>query len=141
MYQKVAADLAAVGVQLDIQFAQGPSWVQMWFSGDWQDADLISSAWSNTTFMDAARGFETYSCLRPNPFFCEPSLTPKIEAVAAEFDEGKRLQMLLEISQEMHDLAPVLYLFPTTQNLVYGDDVTGLEFIGIRAQLHKLKFQ
>ncbi len=141
MYQKVAADLAVIGVQLDIQFAQGPSWVQMWFSGDWNDADIISSAWSNSTFMDAARGFETYSCLRPNPFFCEPSLTPKIEAVAAEFDEAKRLQMLLDISQEMHDLAPVLYLFPTTQNLVYGDDLTGLEFIGIRAQLHKLKFQ
>lgn len=140
LYQKVAQDLAAIGVQLDIQFAQGPSWVQMWFSGDWKDADLISSAWSNTTFMDAARGFETYSCLRPNPFFCEPSLVEPIELVAGEFDEGVRLAMLQDISKRMHDLAPVVYLFPTTNNLVYSSDVTGLEFIGIRAQLDRMRF-
>lgn len=140
LYQKVAQDLAAIGVQLDIQFAQGPSWVQMWFSGDWKDADLISSAWSNTTFMDAARGFETYSCLRPNPFFCESSLTEPIKRVAGEFDEGVRLAMLQDISKRMHDLAPVVYLFPTTNNLVYSSDVTGLEFIGIRAQLDRMRF-
>lgn len=140
LYQKVAQDLAAIGVRLDIQFAQGPSWVQMWFSGDWKDADMLSSAWSNTTFMDAARGFETYSCLRPNPFFCEPSLVEPIKAVAREFDDAVRLAMLKDISQKMHDLAPVLYLFPTTNNLVYTSEVTGLEFIGIRAQLDQLRF-
>lgn len=140
LYQKVAQDLAAIGVKLDIQFAQGPSWVQMWFSGDWRDADLISSAWSNTTFMDAARGFETYSCLRPNPFFCEPGIVPKIEAAAVEFDETKRLTMLQDISKEMHDLAPVVYLFPTSNNLAHTDDVTGLTFTGIRAELESVRF-
>lgn len=140
LYQKVAQDLTAIGVQLDIQFAQGPSWVQMWFSGDWKDADMISSAWSNSTFMDAARGFETYSCLRPNPFFCEPSLVEPIKAVAEEFDTAVRLEMLKDISKQMHDLAPVVYLFPTTNNLVFTSEVTNLEFIGIRAQLDRLKF-
>ncbi|MDG2242158.1 MAG: ABC transporter substrate-binding protein [Rhodospirillaceae bacterium] len=140
LYQKVAQDLAAIGVQLDIQFAQGPSWVQMWFSGDWNGADLLSSAWSNTTFMDAARGFETYSCLRPNPFFCEPEIAKSIEAVASEFDADVRLAALKNISQQMHDLAPVVYLFPTTNNLVYTPEVTGLEFIGIRAKLESLRF-
>jgi peptide/nickel transport system substrate-binding protein len=127
-------------VQLDIQFAQGPSWVQMWFSGDWNGADLLSSAWSNTTFMDAARGFETYSCLRPNPFFCEHEIAKSIEAVASEFDADVRLAALKNISQQMHDLAPVVYLFPTTNNLVYTPEVTGLEFIGIRAKLESLRF-
>ena len=140
MYKKVAQDLAAIGVRLDIKLTQGPGWVQMWISGDWKGADLISSAWSNTTFMDAARGFETYSCLRPNPFFCEPGIAADIEAVAGEFDENLRLKKLKDISRRMHDLAPVLYLFPTTQNLVYSPDVTGLEFVGIRAQLEKLRF-
>ncbi|MGY8962937.1 MAG: ABC transporter substrate-binding protein [Rhodospirillales bacterium] len=140
LYQKVAQDLAAIGVKLDIQFAQGPSWVQMWFSGDWKGADLISSAWSNTTFMDVSRGLETYSCLRPNPFFCEPSLVELIELAAGEFDESIRLAMLQDLSKKMHDLAPVVYLFPTTNNLVYSSDVTGLEFIGIRAQLDQLRF-
>lgn len=140
LYQKVAQDLAAIGVKLDIQFSQGPSWVQMWFSGDWGSADLISSAWSNTTFMDALRGFETYSCLRPNPFFCEPRIVPHIEAAAVEFDDAKRLALLQDISQEMHDLAPVVYLFPTTNNLAYTDDVTGLTFTGIRAELEHLRF-
>ncbi len=140
LYQKVAQDLAAIGVQLDIQFAQGPSWVQMWFSGDWKGADLLSSAWSNTTFMDAARGFETYSCLRPNPFFCEPSIAGSIESVAGEFDADVRLAMLKDISKRMHDLAPVVYLFPTTNNLVYTSEITGLEFVGIRALLESLRF-
>ena len=140
LYQKVAQDLAAIGVRLDIQFAQGPSWVQMWFSGDWKDADLLSSAWSNTTFMDAARGFETYSCLRPNPFFCEPGITEAIEAVAGEFNADLRLAMLKDISKRMHDLAPVIYLFPTTNNLVYTSEITGLEFVGIRALLESLRF-
>lgn len=140
LYQKVAQDLAAIGVRLDIQFAQGPSWVQMWFSGDWKDADLLSSAWSNTTFMDAARGFETYSCLRPNPFFCEPGITAAIEAVAGEFNADLRLAMLKDISKRMHDLAPVIYLFPTTNNLVYSSEITGLEFVGIRALLESLRF-
>lgn len=140
LYQKVAQDLAAIGVKLNIQFSQGPSWVQMWFSGDWRNADLISSAWSNTTFMDALRGFETYSCLRPNPFFCEPGLVPKIEAAAVEFDDVKRLSMLQDISKDMHDLAPVVYLFPTSNNLAYTDEVTGLTFTGIRAELESIKF-
>lgn len=141
LYQKVAQDLAAIGVQLDIQFSQGPSWVQMWFSGDWGDADLISSAWSNTTFMDALRGFETYSCLRPNPFFCEQRIMPKIQAASVEFDETKRLAMLQEISKEMHELAPVLYLFPTSNNLAYTDAVTGPTFTGIRAELESVRFK
>jgi peptide/nickel transport system substrate-binding protein len=141
MYQQVAQDLSVIGVTLNIQFAQGPRWVQMWFSGDWDDAGMISAAWSNVTFMDTARGFETYSCVRPDPFFCEPSVVPDIEAAAQEFDVEKRRAILQKLAMDFHELAPTLFLFPTTNNLTYSPDVVPAEIIGIRSRAETMRFK
>ncbi len=140
MYQQVAQDLSNIGVTLNIQFAQGPRWVQMWFSGDWDDAGMISAAWSNVTFMDTARGFETYSCVRPDPFFCEPSVVPDIEAAAQEFDVAKRRAILQKLAMDFHELAPTLLLFPTTNNLAYSADIIPAETIGIRSRAETIRF-
>lgn len=138
MYQKVAQDLNAVGVDLDIQFVQGPRWLRMWFSGNWGEADLISSAWSNTTFMDAARGLETYSCLRANAFFCDKKVADILGLAAKEMNSDRRLEFLHQAALEMHNSATVLYLFPQIQNLILSKSVKGIAKVGNRVKMENL---
>jgi len=112
MYQKIAQDLAAVGIQFEPRPVQGGQWIAKYFSGEWGEADAISATWNGASYWDVIRAIEIFSCNKPAPFFCVPDLMPRIDATHGMFDPEERERALQALSKEIHDLAPSLFLVP-----------------------------
>lgn len=110
IYQKAAQDLAAVGVRLDVRAVPYPSWVTKYFSGEWDDADAFSYVWTSSKFFDAIGAIEIGSCLKANPFFCDPSATAAIRASGEEMNVESRRTMLQSILGRLHTQTPALWL-------------------------------
>lgn len=130
IFQRVAQDLAAVGVKLNMRSVLGTEWVQMWTSGDWKGADALSSNWNGASYMDAGRAVESYTCARPGPFFCAPEVEKLLAQSNVEFDEAKREKQLQQALALLHDLAPSIYLFPQTEIMALSKDVLNTPFRG-----------
>ena len=110
MYLKVAQDLAAVGVNMEVQPLQGPAWIRKYFSGEWEEADVISATWNGASYWDVVRAIEIFSCKKPGAFFCVPKTMPVIDSTHSIFDGDERERVLQDLSKQMHDLAPAIFL-------------------------------
>lgn len=128
MYLKVAQDLAAVGVQMEVQPLQGPEWIGKYFSGDWGQADSISATWNGASYWDVIRAIEIFSCKKPGAFFCAPELIPMIEASHRMFDVAERSGALQDLSRKMHELAPSVFLLELADVIAYSDRLADLPF-------------
>lgn len=128
IYQSVAQDLRLIGVDLEIRPTFGTEWIRKWFSGDWGDADILSSIWNTSAYMDAIRAIETVSCAKNGTFFCIPEMMDDIEATKTNFDPVSREKQLQTLMADLHDLAPSLYLFPQTAIFAFADRVQNITF-------------
>ena len=128
IYQTVAQDLRKIGVDLEIRATFGTEWIRKWFSGDWGDADIISSIWNTSAYMDAIRAIENVSCSKVGAFFCVPDMMAEIEATKTNFDPVSRERQLQDLLAKLHDLAPSLYLFPQTSVFGFADRVQNITF-------------
>ncbi|MSO96726.1 MAG: hypothetical protein EXR11_00695 [Rhodospirillaceae bacterium] len=130
MYQRIAQDLAAVGIKVEFRNALGPDWVGMWTSGDWKGADIISHTWGGSTYMDAQRPLENIMCKKQGAFFCNPEIDAMIEESSKTFDPVEREKKLHAVLAKLYDLAPALFLFPQTDVIAFSPNVTNIAFKG-----------
>lgn len=130
MYQRIAQDLGAVGIEVEFRNTLGPDWVRMWFSGDWRGADIISHTWGGGTYMDSMRPLENVMCKKSGAFFCDPAIDTLIEQTSHTFDEGAREKQLQDILAKLYDLAPALFLFPQTDVMAFSPKVKNIVFHG-----------
>jgi peptide/nickel transport system substrate-binding protein len=130
VFQKVAQDLAAVGIEMNLNNVLGTDWVAMWASGDWRGADVLSSTWNGSTYMDAGRAVESYTCAKSGPFFCAPEVEALFARSNVEFDEKKREAMLQQALAMLHALAPSIYLFPQTEIMAVSPKVKAIPMRG-----------
>ena len=121
MYQKVAQDLAQVGVDVEVQPLQGPQWIRKYFSGEWEEADAISATWNSASYWDVIRAIEIFSCKKPGAFFCEPDLMPAINGSHGIFNPVERDRVLQDLSKTMHDLAPAIFLIQLVDIVAVSD--------------------
>jgi peptide/nickel transport system substrate-binding protein len=126
IYQKVQADLAEAGVQLELRPVLPNDWVRMYTSGDWGGADIISSTWNAASYHDTIRAFDQYSCRKPGLMFCAPEIEPLIDASNAELDPAKREVILQDIMAKMHTQAPTIFLVNFTSVYAYTDKVNNI---------------
>jgi peptide/nickel transport system substrate-binding protein len=110
IYQKVASDLAAVGVELELRQVMPNDWVRMYATGDWDGADAVTGNWNSAAFGDTIRALEMYACRRPGTFFCDREADRLIDASNGELDDGKREALLRAAMARFHDQAPSLFL-------------------------------
>jgi peptide/nickel transport system substrate-binding protein len=118
IYEKMAQDLAAVGVRADVQAITFADYQSKYASGNWGSVDAFSQIWNNAAYQDPIRALEYFSCLKPNPFFCEESVVPALRAVNAELDADRREGLLQDLNARYHTLAPAIWI----SNAIY---VTG----------------
>jgi len=138
-YNKVAQDLAAVSVSMELKPLQGQQWIRKYFTGDWGQADAISATWNAASYWDVIRAIEIFSCKKTGAFFCAPDLMPAINASHGMFDPEERSLTLQGLSQNMHDLAPSLFLVHIVDVIAASDKFGELPFRHKQLAVDKLR--
>jgi peptide/nickel transport system substrate-binding protein len=114
IYQQIAADLAAVGVTVEMRAATAAQITQWFREGSWP-GDLFSMDFGTMPSLDPMRAFRMHSCRNAQPWFCDPALEPLFVAAETEPDEEKRRAVIQKLARAYHHAAPVIYLWPLPQ--------------------------
>lgn len=123
MYQKVAQDLQAIGIDVTLRGITFSDYSSKYAISEWGDADAFNLIWNNSAFQDPIRPIEYFSCLRANPFFCAPELVDPIKRSNAEMDPAMRDLLLQDIMSQLHDLAPAIWLTSSVYTSAYNDRI------------------
>lgn len=138
IYQVVAQNLAAIGVNVKLDPIPGQRWLGMYFSGDWDGADILDTSFNNSIHGDAIRSIETASCLKAGAFFCDEAMLPLIEDSNRDFDPASREKKLQSLVAALHHNPPALYLFPYFDTLAYSKRLNDLDLSGPRLNLEQI---
>jgi peptide/nickel transport system substrate-binding protein len=109
-YQKIAQDLTAIGVVTEMRSMSASEFLRRFMSGDWGPYDAFTLLWNSEPIRDTGRTLEYFSCLRPQPFFCDQDVADAILESRSERDPEARRRSLEEIMSRMHELAPAIWL-------------------------------
>ena len=139
IYQKMAQDLAEVGVKVNLQSITFADYQSKYASSNWGAVDAFSQTWNNAAFQDPIRAVEYFSCLKPNPFFCDPDLVPAIQQVNAEIDLQKRESYLRALMVRMHDVAPAIWITNAVYVTGYTEKVNRIEILPTGITFEKLQ--
>ena len=110
VFQKVAQDLAAIGVQVELRSMTFADYARRLFNGDWQGIDAFSNGWLSIGVGDPIRAIDQFSCGYNAPFFCEPAMMPMIEATRTEMDPLKRDKLMQNLMAKFNDVGVALWL-------------------------------
>ncbi|NKB42707.1 MAG: hypothetical protein GKS03_00375 [Alphaproteobacteria bacterium] len=110
IFQKIAQDLAAIGVQTELRQISFPDYVRRLFNADWGDIDGFSIGWLNMQLWDPQKSFEQFSCMYTAPFYCDEGMMPLIDNARTEMDPVKREKLLKDIVLRFRNQAAALWL-------------------------------
>jgi peptide/nickel transport system substrate-binding protein len=124
VYQAAADDLAAVGVDVQLQVVPYATWLSRFMGNSWGNTDAFSWAWT-ALFYDAARALRPFTCVRDNPFFCDAESTAAYQDATREMDPAQREEKLMELMTVVQGLAPALWLVTVTHDYAVHRRVKG----------------
>jgi peptide/nickel transport system substrate-binding protein len=140
VFQKVAQDLGAVGVQVELRTMTFADYARRLFNGDWAGIDAFSNGWLSTGIGDPIRAVDQFSCGYNAPFFCEPAMMPLIDATRSEMDPARRDALMRNVMAEFNRVGVALWLVefstisglsPGVRNFETRADGLALRFEGI----------
>jgi peptide/nickel transport system substrate-binding protein len=139
VFQTAAEALGKIGVKVRLRNLTFASWFTKYLSGTWDaDTDGFTLSWNAAPYNDVARPMEIYSCLKPNPFFCDPALTRRLEDAGAEMDLVKREALLKALARDYRDAAPALFLYDVFDLFGVAQGVAGVEIVNRVPVYHKI---
>lgn len=126
IHQRMAADLAEIGIKVEIRSAPMQQYLQYLGAGNFP-TDAFGMSYPADPNIDAIRPLRIHSCLRRQPFYCDERIMPKIQAalIAQNVDEAVGLRR--EILAWYHDEAPMLFVYEGVRFYGLGARVAGFE--------------
>ena len=109
VFQQVAADLAKVGVTLEIRSVPAPKYARGIFSGDWEGT-AVAIDYNTSPSLDALRAFRRHSCLWPKPWYCDETLMPLLNQAMSTFDLDKRRELTKQVLRHQRDQASAIFI-------------------------------
>jgi len=109
-YEKAAADLAAVGIRMEIRQLPWSQWVRGVLQGDWQ-GEAFAFEYETLPTGEAMRPFRLHSCSWPHPWYCDPETEPLIGEAKSTFDAARRMQLVHQIQANYHRKAAAVLLY------------------------------
>jgi peptide/nickel transport system substrate-binding protein len=110
IFQKMAQDLSAVGVDVELRSMTFADYARRLFNAEWQGIDAFSNGWLSIGLGDPSRAVEQFSCAYSAPFFCEPAMMPLIEATRTEMNPDKRAALMRGVMSSFNDNGVALWL-------------------------------
>jgi peptide/nickel transport system substrate-binding protein len=107
--QKVAADLAKVGVRLEARSIPTPKYARGLNFGDW-DGTAIGIDYNSAPSLDPLRAFRRHSCLWKKPWYCDETIMPLLKEAMGTFDLDKRRALTRQVLRYQRDQAAAVFL-------------------------------
>lgn len=120
--QKVAQDLAAVGVRMEVRAVPQSKIFRNAYDGGFE-GQAFSMMYGSIPYMDALAALRLHSCLWQTPWNCTPAFARRIQQASTTFDLAERERLTRALVRDIRDDAPALWLY---------DDVT---FDGVAARV------
>lgn len=127
IYQQAAIDLAAVGIDMELQQIRFPEWLEYFLNNTWP-GDVFGSSWNTAPYMDSIRPYTYMTCAKRTPHFCDESMTPAYDATFAEFDPARRAELLKALHRQTTEVLPALFLVEQADVTGIAPGVTGLDY-------------
>jgi len=126
-YQKIAQDLTAAGVNTDLKALTATEYLRRFMATDWGPYDAFTLLWNSEPLRDVGRAMEYFSCLRPQPFFCDEEIAQSILESRAQTDPAARKRALEQIMARMREQAPAIWLNNMAQITASRPGVANIE--------------
>lgn len=110
MYQKVAQDLAAIGVEMEIRTFPVTQLIRSVLEGEW-DGDAFGVTYAAEPTVDVLRPMRNHSCLWVHPWFCDKRIMPAINEALVTFDVERGLELRHEVMKFYREQWVSLYLY------------------------------
>jgi peptide/nickel transport system substrate-binding protein len=110
--QQIAADLADVGIQMEVRLIPFAQLLKATIQGAWRGSALLMDF--NNRHADALRPFTrtNHACTGIAPWYCNMGIQPVIDEARRTFDAGERARLTRQIVRHYRDEASALWLFP-----------------------------
>ncbi len=119
LFQQIAADLAKVGVRMEIRsILLSQLSANMHSAAGWTGS-AFGTDYGTAPSLDSLRSLKLHSCLHPYKWFCDPEGLPMIERALAANTEQERTDMTRAIFRRYHELFPAILLW----DIVYFDGI------------------
>lgn len=141
VYQKVAEDIRAVGVDVTLRTPPFATWLRKYLANDWGDTGAFSLMWDSGAYADAVRPLRNFSCAKAVPFFCDETVMPLIERTDRIMDPAARERHLQSVLAKMRETAPALLLTTASQRIATTDDVEHLTLNPPNIAYHTMRFK
>ena len=109
--QLIAADLARIGVGMEIQRTTFPKYLEYMYQTGWPDP-YVAFAMVTSGF-DPMHGFRTRSCNWQTPYYCDEAAVPLIAAAESAFDPDERRRLVGALMAHEHDNPPGIFMWQT----------------------------
>ena len=110
MYQKVAQDLKAIGVTMEIRTFPVTQLIRSVMEGGW-DGDAFGVTFATEPTVDVLRPMRNHSCLWVHPWYCDERIMPAIEEALVTFNEQRGLYLRHEVMRFYREEWVALYLY------------------------------
>jgi len=124
--QKIAQDLAAIGVRMEIRAVPQSKIFRAAYDGSFE-GQAFTMMYGSIPYMDALVSLRLHSCLWQTPWNCVPAYAERIQQAYAAFDLEERERLTKALVRDIRDDAPALWLY---------EDVT---FDGVAARVKNYK--
>lgn len=141
LYQQVAQDLRAVGVDVTVRTPPFATWLRKFQSNEWGDTDGFSLMWDSGAYADAIRPVRNFSCAKAVPFFCDDSIMPLIEETDRIMNVADRERHLRTVMRRMRDISPALLLTTASQRVATTLDIKSLSLNPPNISYHTIELQ
>jgi len=108
--QRVADDLAGVGIKVEIRTKPGTQYLLDFVQGRYEP-DAFTLQWGSYPSLDSIQMSSIGSCRKTNPWYCNPDIEPTITAAWSEADPDKALALRHKVMKFYHDEAPSLFMY------------------------------
>lgn len=128
IYQSVAHDLRQVGVRPVLRTITFADYLRKLARNGW-DGDAFGASWNGAPHNDVTRAMESFSCKRPNAFFCDKPLTDALTRASEMTDEAARAKAIAGLAQQYHDMAPTLFLVEQVDMFAHRPGLAGVQIV------------
>lgn len=110
MYQKVAQDLLAIGVTMEIRTFPVSQLIRSVMEGGW-DGDAFGVTFAAEPTVDVLRPLRNHSCLWVHPWYCDERIMPAIEEALVTFDIERGLKLRHDVMRFYREEWVALFLY------------------------------